>query len=57
LRLTLEHDFKSVCILAVSTGLFHFPLKEWVKIYAKTISKFIDDHEADMAGRELILCK
>ena len=57
LEAIIEYDFKSVCILAISTGLFNFPLKECVKIYARTIRRFIDKNKEAMAGREIILCK
>jgi O-acetyl-ADP-ribose deacetylase len=57
LKLILKHDFKSVCILAVSTGIFGFPLKECGNIYASQLIKFIDKHEEEMKGREIILCK
>jgi O-acetyl-ADP-ribose deacetylase len=57
LKLILKYDFKSVCILAVSTGIFGFPLKECGNIYASQLIKFIDKHEEEMKGREIILCK
>lgn len=56
LKTMVEKDFKVVCILAVSTGIFNFPLDECAKIYAKVIRKFIDENEEKMKGRELVLC-
>jgi O-acetyl-ADP-ribose deacetylase len=56
LKLILKHDFKSVSIPAVSTGIFGFPLKECGNIYASQLIKFIDKHEEEMKGREIILC-
>jgi O-acetyl-ADP-ribose deacetylase (regulator of RNase III) len=53
----IKKDYEVVSILAVSTGIFNFPLDECVKIYAKAIRKFIDENEGKMKGREIVLCK
>ena len=57
LTLVGKHNFKVVSILAVSTGLYHYPLKEWVKVYASQIKHFIDENTQEMEGREIVLCK
>lgn len=57
LKLMIKKECKSVCLLAISTGIFNFPLKECVNIYAETIRKFIEKHQKQMKGREIILCK
>ena len=57
LKLMVEKDCKSICILAISTGIFNFPLAECARIYRKTIMKFIDKHTEEMKGRQIILCR
>lgn len=56
LRLMIEKDCKSLCLLAISTGIFHFPLNKCIDIYAETIRKFIENHQTEMKGKEIILC-
>jgi len=56
LKLTIEKDCQSLCLLAISTGIFNFPLSKWVNIYQETICKFIDKHEEEMKGKDIILC-
>ena len=51
----LELDIGSISMLAISTGIFNFPLEKCVKIYGKQIKKFIDGHEQKMKKKEIIL--
>lgn len=55
LKLMIANDCKSICILAISTGIFGFPLKECVKVYTKTLKKFIEQNLGKMKGKNIIL--
>lgn len=57
LEKVVGYGIKSVCLLAISTGIFNFPLSDCYKIYADVITKFIDKHPEEMKGRKIILCK
>ena len=57
LQLMIDKKCKSMCLLAISTGIFNFPLDECVKVYRNTIIKFIDKNTEQMNGKEIILCK
>ena len=52
----IEKDCKSLCLLAISTGIYNFPLKKCGKIFRKKILEFIDENEEEMKGKNIILC-
>lgn len=53
----IEYDIRSVSILAISTGLFKFPLDLLTEIYSNRLMKIIDKYEEEMKGRTIALCK
>lgn len=57
LNLMIKENLSSVSLLAISTGLFNFPLDHCIKIYAKTIKKFIAKNKREMKHKEIVLCK
>ena len=52
----IKKDCKSLCLLAISTGIYNFPLKKCRRIFRNNIMEFIDENEEEMKGRNIILC-
>ena len=53
----VEYEMESISILAISTGLYRFPLETCVQIYARNIKKFIEKAKGEMEGKTIVLCK
>ena len=50
----MDKDIKSVSILAISTGIFGFPLSKAAKIIGWTVKSFIDWETSRMKGKTII---
>lgn len=57
LKLMIKENLSNISLLAVSTGLFYFPLDKCIKVFAKTIKKFIENNRREMKHKEIVLCK
>ena len=51
-----ENGISSVCIPAISTGIFKFPRELCAILFAGTIKSFIDHNESEMKGKEIVMC-
>lgn len=56
-RMIVSNNFKRTSICAISTGLYNFPIEEWVNAFVETFTRFVKKHQNKMDGREIILCK
>ena len=56
LQLMIDKKCKSMCLSAISTDIFNFPLNNLVEIYQNTIKEFIKDYQEEMERKEIILC-
>ena len=55
--LMVEKDCRSLASIAISTGIYNFPLDECGNIFFNSIIKYIDKHTEIMQGKEIFLCK
>jgi len=53
LKLAQEKNLKSIALPAISTGIFHFPIKRCAEIMIKIAMDFLRDNETP---QEIVLC-
>ena len=46
LKLAVENNIKTIAFPAISTGVYHFPLKKATKIAVKETKEFLEKHES-----------
>lgn len=44
LRLAAAHSISTIAFPSISTGIYHFPLREAARIAVKTVADFLEDH-------------
>lgn len=56
LNIMKDNNLADICIPAISTGIYGFPLSKCVEIFGTTIRGCIDEYPQSFSNKEIIIC-
>ena len=57
LQVAAEHGIRRIAVPSISTGVYHYPVREAAKIAVGTVTEFLEEHpDADMRYGSTTIC-